>query len=125
MCPCVDDTGSPGMAEILASYFYAEYEGMEWEARYNVAPTQIVPVIRQDAREPARRASLMRWGLVANWAKNVVIINNRARRFIIPYPQSTKSGHLVASMPLFTLNTHSKSCFALVTTNTALRPTTA
>ena len=47
-------------AEILASYFYAEYEGMDWEARYNIAPTQTVPVIRQDAREPVRRASLMR-----------------------------------------------------------------
>ena len=35
-------------AEILASYFYAEYEGMDWEARYNIAPTQTVPVIRQD-----------------------------------------------------------------------------
>ena len=51
-------------AEILASYFYAEYEGMDWEARYNIAPTQMVPVIRQDPREPVRRASLMRWGLV-------------------------------------------------------------
>jgi putative SOS response-associated peptidase YedK len=60
-------------AEILASYFYAEYEGMDWEARYNIAPTQIVPVIRQDAREPVRRASLMRWGLVPSWARDVSI----------------------------------------------------
>ncbi len=42
-------------AEILASYFHAEYEGMYWEARYNIAPTQTVPVIRQDLREPVRR----------------------------------------------------------------------
>ena len=47
-------------AEILASYFYAEYEGMDWEARYNIAPTQTVPVIRQDPREPVRRASVGR-----------------------------------------------------------------
>ena len=60
-------------AEILASYFYAEYEGMEWEARYNIAPTQTVPVIRQDASEPVRRASWMRWGLVPNWAKDVTV----------------------------------------------------
>ncbi len=60
-------------AEILASYFYAEYEGMDWEARYNIAPTQTVPVIRQDAREPVRRASLMRWGFVPNWAKDVTV----------------------------------------------------
>ncbi len=60
-------------AEILASYFYTEYEGMDWEARYNIAPTQTVPVIRQDAKEPVRRASLMRWGLVPNWAKDATI----------------------------------------------------
>jgi putative SOS response-associated peptidase YedK len=57
-------------AEILASYFYAEYESIDWEARYNIAPTQAVPVIRQDSRKPVRRASLMRWGLVPNWAKD-------------------------------------------------------
>ncbi len=69
-------------AEILASYFYAEYEGLDWEARYNIAPTQSVPVIRQDPREPVRRASLMRWGLVPYWAKDVSVgykmINARA-----------------------------------------------
>jgi len=57
-------------AEILASHFYAEYEGMDWEARYNIAPTQTVPAIRQD---PVRRASLMRWGLVPNWTKDVTV----------------------------------------------------
>ena len=60
-------------AEILASRFYAEYEGMDWEARYNIAPTQTVPVIQQDPCEPVRRASLMRWGLVPNWAKDATI----------------------------------------------------
>ncbi|MGB9256987.1 MAG: SOS response-associated peptidase family protein, partial [Candidatus Korobacteraceae bacterium] len=40
---------------------------------YNIAPTQSVPVIRQHAREPVRRASLMRWGLVPNWAKDVSV----------------------------------------------------
>lgn len=57
-------------AEIFASYFYAEYEGMDWDARYNIAPTQSVPVIRQDAKDLVRRASLMRWGLVPSWAKD-------------------------------------------------------
>ena len=56
-------------AEILAIYFYADYEGLDWEARYNIAPTQTVPVIRQDPQEPIRRASLMRWGLIPYWAK--------------------------------------------------------
>jgi len=69
-------------ADILASYFYADYEGMDWEARYNIAPTQAVPAIRQDPREPVRRASLMRWGLVPYWAKDTSVgykmINARA-----------------------------------------------
>lgn len=69
-------------AEILASYFYAEYEGLDWEARYNIAPTQSVPVIRQDPGKPIRRASLMRWGLIPSWAKEATVgarmINDRA-----------------------------------------------
>ena len=69
-------------AEIWGSYFYAEYEGMAWEARYNIAPTQTVPVIRQDPHEPVRRASLVRWGLVPYWAKDASVgyrmINARA-----------------------------------------------
>jgi putative SOS response-associated peptidase YedK len=38
-------------AEILAAYD-AEYEGVDWDARYNIAPTQNVPIIRQDAKGP-------------------------------------------------------------------------
>jgi putative SOS response-associated peptidase YedK len=60
-------------AEILASYFYAQYDGMDWEARYNIAPTQTVPVIRQDLNTPVRRASFMRWGLVPSWARAVSV----------------------------------------------------
>jgi putative SOS response-associated peptidase YedK len=68
-------------AEILAAY-EAEYAGVNWDARYNIAPTQLVPVIRQDPNEPIRRASMMRWGLVPSWAKDVSVgarmINARA-----------------------------------------------
>jgi putative SOS response-associated peptidase YedK len=68
-------------AEVLAIY-YAEYEGVDWDAHYNIAPTQNVPVIRQDATQPVRRASLMRWGLIPSWAKDATIgarmINARA-----------------------------------------------
>jgi putative SOS response-associated peptidase YedK len=56
-------------AEVLATY-YAEYEGVDWDARYNIAPTRAVPVIRQEAEGAVRRASLMRWGLVPSWAKD-------------------------------------------------------
>jgi len=38
--------------------------------RYNVAPTQSVPVIRE-ASDGSRRLSLMRWGLVPSWSKEI------------------------------------------------------
>jgi putative SOS response-associated peptidase YedK len=42
----------------------------DWEPRYNIAPTQPVPVIRQHPKEPARKLSLVRWGLIPSWAKD-------------------------------------------------------
>ena len=38
------------------------------EARYNIAPTQPVPVVRQD-RAGRREMVLVRWGLVPAWSK--------------------------------------------------------
>jgi putative SOS response-associated peptidase YedK len=42
----------------------------DWRPRYNIAPTQPVPVIRQHPKEPIRQISTMRWGLVPYWAKD-------------------------------------------------------
>jgi len=42
-----------------------------WSPRYNVAPTQLVPTIRQHPKEPRRDLSLMRWGLVPSWVSDV------------------------------------------------------
>jgi putative SOS response-associated peptidase YedK len=42
----------------------------EWSPRYNIAPTQSVPVIRQNPKEPVRELSLVRWGLIPSWAKD-------------------------------------------------------
>jgi putative SOS response-associated peptidase YedK len=44
------------------------------EARYNIAPTQFVPAIRQSA-ESGRRIDLLHWGLVPSWAKDKAIGN--------------------------------------------------
>ncbi|MDJ0739351.1 MAG: SOS response-associated peptidase [Gammaproteobacteria bacterium] len=38
------------------------------EARYNIAPTQPVPIVRQDA-QGRREMVLVRWGLVPGWSK--------------------------------------------------------
>jgi len=40
----------------------------DWSPRYNIAPTQFVPVIRQHPKEPVRQLALMRWGLIPSWA---------------------------------------------------------
>ena len=52
------------------------------EPRYNIAPTQSAPVVRFDTAAGARVLSLLRWGLVPSWAKEIGIgarmINARA-----------------------------------------------
>jgi putative SOS response-associated peptidase YedK len=48
-------------------------EDASWAPRWNIAPTQRVPVIRQDAKEPKRTFSLVRWGLIPYWAKDASI----------------------------------------------------
>ena len=58
--------------ELLAEYFDADLSDFDsWEPRYNIAPTQAVPVIRQHPKEPKRVLSLMRWGLIPSWAKDM------------------------------------------------------
>jgi putative SOS response-associated peptidase YedK len=42
--------------------------------RYNIAPTQPVPVVRLD-RDAVRRFCLLRWGLIPFWAKDPAIGN--------------------------------------------------
>jgi len=37
--------------------------------RYNIAPTSLVPIIRQSP-EGARVADLLKWGLIPHWAKD-------------------------------------------------------
>lgn len=43
-------------------------EGESFEARYNIAPTQEAPVLRQG--ENGRSLDRMRWGLIPHWAKD-------------------------------------------------------
>lgn len=54
----------------------------ELSPRYNLAPTQMVAVVRQDPEQPERFGSRMKWGLIPFWAKDASIgykmINARA-----------------------------------------------
>jgi putative SOS response-associated peptidase YedK len=56
--------------QLVEEYFAATSEDYEWIPRYNIAPTQPVLTIRQDVREPIRRLSTTRWGLIPSWAKD-------------------------------------------------------
>ncbi len=58
----------------LAEHFGVD-DDIEWEPRYNIAPTQPVVVIRQDREQPRRTFSLMRWGLIPYWSKDISIGN--------------------------------------------------
>ena len=66
---------------LLLSQFAAEMaEAPNWPARYNIAPTQDVPIIRQAGDE--REFGFARWGLIPSWADDLKIgsrmINARA-----------------------------------------------
>jgi putative SOS response-associated peptidase YedK len=68
--------------QLIEEYLGADSGEYDWNPRYNIAPTQPVATIRQNAGEPARKLLMMRWGLVPSWAKDPSIgyktINARA-----------------------------------------------
>src|SRR5216683_6775037 len=59
--------------QIVEEYFDAAPGQQDWNPRYNIAPTQDVPVIRQDPKKPIRELSLMRWGLIPSWARDASV----------------------------------------------------
>lgn len=56
--------------QIVEEYFDSVSSEEDWAPRYNIAPTQPVPVIRQHPKEPVRQISTMRWGLIPSWARD-------------------------------------------------------
>ncbi len=66
---------------MIEEYFDTENE-VDWEPRYNIAPSQPVAIIRQDPSKPERHFTLARWGLIPSWARDASIgfktINARA-----------------------------------------------
>ena len=71
-------------SQIIEEYFDTADWQDDWSPRYNIAPTQPVPVIRQHPKEPVRHLSSFRWGLIphSHCSKNPSIatstINARA-----------------------------------------------
>ena len=73
-------------------------ESPNLEPRYNIAPTQSVPVVRAGAGR--RSLGMMRWGLVPGWAKDISI----ASRMI------NARGETVADKPAFREAFRSRRC---------------
>jgi putative SOS response-associated peptidase YedK len=67
--------------QMIEEYFETENE-VDWEPRYNIAPSQPVGIIRQDRSKPERHFSLARWDLIPSWATDASVgfktINARA-----------------------------------------------
>ena len=55
--------------QLVEEYFDTAPWDDDWSPRYNIAPTQPAPVIRQHPKEPVRQLSQMKWGLIPSWAK--------------------------------------------------------
>lgn len=68
--------------QIIEEHFDSVSGEEDWIPRYNIAPTQPVPIIRQDPKEPIRKLSLVRWGLIPSWVKDTsesaLMINARS-----------------------------------------------
>ena len=66
--------------------------------RYNIAPTQPVPVIRQHPKEPVRELSLIRWGLYTlrglRTCRRAMMINARSNGE--NKPSDPRCGEIVA-----------------------------
>jgi len=45
-------------------------EDPAWTPRWNIAPTQLVPIVRQKSVSSTRSFDLVRWGLIPSWAKD-------------------------------------------------------
>jgi putative SOS response-associated peptidase YedK len=56
--------------QLVEEYFDCVSHEPDWSPRYNIAPTQPIPVIRQNPKEPVRELSSMRWGLIPSWSKD-------------------------------------------------------
>ena len=89
---------------VIARFVQAPEPTFDWQPRYNVAPTQSVPVCRVDAHQD-RQLARLRWGLVPHWATDLAIgfkaINARSEG--------------IASKPMFRSAFKSRRC--LVPTN--------
>jgi len=56
--------------QIIEEHFETQPWDDDWSPRYNIAPTQVIPVIRQHSKEPVRQLSSFKWGLIPAWSRD-------------------------------------------------------
>jgi len=61
--------------EALRQLFDCEVPARNLQPRYNIAPTQLAPIVRLAADTDGRELALLRWGLIPAWAKDPAIGN--------------------------------------------------
>jgi putative SOS response-associated peptidase YedK len=62
-----------GPVSRLREHFGVDFDEAEFRPRFNLAPQQFAPVIRQ--HDGARCVSMLRWGLLPAWSKDVTLAN--------------------------------------------------
>lgn len=67
MCGRFTIISDPVAYQIEFDFSMSNDQKTDWSARYNVAPSQSIPVVLQ---EKERSLSLMQWGLLPNWPSN-------------------------------------------------------
>ncbi|WP_380703170.1 SOS response-associated peptidase [Salinithrix halophila] len=70
---CGRFTLTAGLGEIVERFQVDEHQGVEHAPRYNIAPSQEVPVVI--VAKEKRQLLMMRWGLIPRWAKDPSIGN--------------------------------------------------
>ncbi len=60
----------------LAEHFEISDDEVRWTARYNIAPTQQVAIVRRQSAMTKRSFALVRWGLIPAWARDSSIANH-------------------------------------------------
>ena len=87
---------------ILDMFEVDPVERPNMQPRYNLAPTQVAPVVRR-AEDGTRSLALLRWGLIPHWAKDTKIgarmINARSET--------------VSTMPAFRESYHKRRCLVV------------
>ena len=66
---------NPNGLEVVSYEFTKKFNPTEWRPRYNIRPTQELPVLRA-AEEGGAELVALRWGLIPSWSKDPAAIHS-------------------------------------------------